>query len=110
MHDLPALSLSEPPDSVLGLAVRAVAFADLRNESAGNVPFYVKAQRNYGAALNRMRTIVQNQPDLSSDRILSAVLLIDNFEVTPFYPVLHSILIFGCVANVFGANQPAWFS
>jgi hypothetical protein len=110
MHDLPTLCLSEPPDSVLGLAVRAVAFADLRNESAGNVPFYIKAQQHYGAALNRMRMIVQNQQDLASDRILSAVLLIDNFEVLPFYHVFHIILTFGCVANVPGANQSTWCS
>lgn len=75
------LTLSAPPDSILWFAVRAVAFADMRNESAGDVPFYVKARRHYGDALNRMRMIVRDQQDLANDRVLSAILLIDNFEV-----------------------------
>jgi hypothetical protein len=70
-----------PRDSVLWLAVRAVAFADMRNESAGNVPFHVKARQHYGAALNKMRTVIDDQQDLGDDSVLSAMILIDNFEV-----------------------------
>jgi hypothetical protein len=81
MHDLPMLYLSAPPDSVLWLAVRAMAFADMRGQNAGDVPFYIKARQHYGAALNRMRMIVHDQQDLADDRILSAILLIDSFEV-----------------------------
>lgn len=81
MHDLPMLYLSALPDSILWLAVRAVAFADMRTESAGNTPFYIKARQHYGAALNCMRTLIANQQDLADDRVLSAILLIDNFEV-----------------------------
>ncbi len=81
MHELPMLFQSAEPDSVLWLAVRAVAFADLREESAGNVPFRIKARRSYGAALESMRVIITDQQKLDDDHILSAMLLIDNFEV-----------------------------
>ena len=81
MHNLPMLYLSAPPESVLWLAVKAVAFADARNEMAGNVPFRIKVWQHYGTALNRMRDVVQHREELVNDRILSAILLIDNFEV-----------------------------
>lgn len=81
MHDLPTLYFSAPPDSILWLAVRAMAFADMRNEDAGDGPFYIKARQHYGAALNRTRMLAHNQQNLASDPILSAILLIDNFEV-----------------------------
>lgn len=81
MHELPMLFQSAEPNSVLWLAIRAVAFADLREECAGDVPFRIKARRSYGAALNRMRAIINEQHNLDDDRILSAMLLIDNFEV-----------------------------
>ncbi|KAF2102463.1 hypothetical protein NA57DRAFT_63397 [Rhizodiscina lignyota] len=81
MHDLPMLFLGAPPDSILWHAVRAVAFADMRNESSGDSPFYVKSRLHYGAALNRTRMILHDQQDLSNDRVLSAILLIDNFEL-----------------------------
>ncbi|KAM0254485.1 hypothetical protein ACHAQJ_006767 [Trichoderma viride] len=68
-------------DSVLWLAVRAVAFADVRNESVGNVPFHVKSRQHYGAALNRMRIVLNDRQDLADDRILFSMLLIDNFEL-----------------------------
>jgi hypothetical protein len=81
MHDLPMLYRSAPPDSILWLAVRAMAFADMRGEFAGSIPFYIKARQHYGAALNRMRMILHDQEDLANDRVLSAILLIDSFEV-----------------------------
>lgn len=68
-------------NSVLWLAVRAMAFADMRNQRAENVPFQVKARQHYGAALNGMRAVVADQQDLGDDRVLLAMLLIDNFEV-----------------------------
>jgi hypothetical protein len=82
MHDLPVLFFDTEPHSVLWLAVRAVAFADIRNESSGTIPFHIKARQHYGAALNRMRTVITDQDNLDDDRVLSAMLLIDNFEVT----------------------------
>jgi hypothetical protein len=81
MHELPMLFLSVEQDSVLWLAVRAMAFADMRNESSGNIPFHTKSRQHYGAALNRMRTVLNDQQDLADDKILFSMLLIDNFEV-----------------------------
>ena len=74
------LYLGAPPESILWLAVRAVAFADMKNESAENLPFYIKARQHYGAALNRTLVIVQDERGLAHDRILAALLLVDNFE------------------------------
>lgn len=81
MHELPMLYLSATPDSVLWLAVRALAFAEMKSELAGNVTFYVKARQHYGAALNRTRMLIHDEEDLGNDDVLSAMLLIDNFEV-----------------------------
>lgn len=94
MHELPMLFQSAEPDSVLWLAIRAVAFADLREESAGNVPFRIKARHSYGAALTSMRAIIADQQNLDDDHILSAMLLIDNFEV-----ISQSILYLGLTAK-----------
>lgn len=68
--------------SVLWLAVRAMAFADMRNERAENVPFQVKARQHYGAALTAMRAAIDGQKDLGDDGMLTAMLLIDHFEVS----------------------------
>lgn len=81
MHELPILFQSAERDSVLWLAVRALAFADLKNETSGDIPFQTKARQHYGAALSRMRSVVYNQQDLSNDEILFSMILIDNFEV-----------------------------
>jgi hypothetical protein len=81
MHDLPMLFYTAQPDSVLWHAVRALAFAGLRNQITGTTPFYIKARQQYGAALNSIRKVIDDQNDLADDRILSAMLLIDNFEV-----------------------------
>ena len=81
MHDLPAFFFDAKPDSVLWLAVRALAFADMRNESAEDAPFSTKARQHYGAALSRMRTMVTDGQELGSDDVLYAMLLVDNFEV-----------------------------
>jgi hypothetical protein len=81
MQDLRMLFARTESDSVLSLAVRAIAFADIRNQNFGTVPSYTKARQYYGAALNRMRTVINDQANLADDRVLSAMLLIDNFEV-----------------------------
>lgn len=81
MHDLPVHFYGAQPDSLLWLAVQAMAFADMRNERAGNVSFSIKAQSQYGLALNRMRAIVDEKGDLANDSVLAAMILIDNFEV-----------------------------
>lgn len=84
MHNLPFLYAGAAPDSVLWLAVRAMAFADMRNETlVGNVdvPFHVEARQHYGAALARTRVIVGEDGGLANDEVLNAILLIDDFEV-----------------------------
>ncbi|KAK3683173.1 hypothetical protein LTR37_020486 [Vermiconidia calcicola] len=78
MHDLPLLYASAAPGSVLWHAVRAVAFADLKDYDRGS--FSSKARQNYGGALTRMRSIAEDSQRLAEDRILAALLLIDNFE------------------------------
>lgn len=80
MHDLPAFFLDAQPDSVLWLAVRALGFADMRNESAEDAPFSTKARQHYGAALSCMRTMINEGQELGSDHVLYAILLVDNFE------------------------------
>ena len=61
---------------------QAVAFADARNaRDAENVSLAVKSQRSYGAALARMRAIIDDQQELADDRILAALLVIDIYEV-----------------------------
>lgn len=82
MHHLPMLYESAPAGTVLPLVVQAVAFADTRNTyDSDDVPFAVKAQRSYGAALARMRTIADNEENFASDRVLAALLLFDCYEV-----------------------------
>jgi hypothetical protein len=81
MQDLPLLYYGAPQKSVLWYAVRALAFADLKDALAGDTPFYIKARRNYGSALGCMRETALNRQELAHDRVLAAILLIDNFEV-----------------------------
>lgn len=92
LHELPGLYLGAEQDSVLWLAVRALAFADMRNESIGDVSFHTKARQHYGAALNRMRVNINEGQDLGSDHVLAAMLLIDNFEVVSTLIVDDKIL------------------
>jgi hypothetical protein len=88
MSGLPTLVFTAEQGSVLWLAVRAVAFADMRDETSGSVPFHVKARQHYGAALNRMRAVIADgQEDLGSDAVLTAMLLVDNFEVRLLLPL-----------------------
>lgn len=79
--DLPALYASAPEGSALWHAVRAVAFADMKNCPDGEVPFYIKARRNYGAALSRIRIAAADEQANANDRFLAALLLVDSFEV-----------------------------
>jgi len=81
MHNLYPLYLSAPPGSVLWLAVRAVACADMRHKSVGDTSFHIKARQYYGAALSRLREIAHGEQRLANDQVLAAILLIDNFEV-----------------------------
>jgi hypothetical protein len=105
MDELPMLYQTAQPNSVLWLAVRAVAFADMKNQSAGNVPFSVKARQYYGAALNRMRTMVSNPEELGSDHVLLAMLLIDNFEVRSTKFILNTVTNqFDNIVDVFGSK------
>ena len=75
------LYLGAPKDSVLHLAPGTVAFADMRDERDKDVPFYLKAKRNYGAALTRLREVAGDEQKMSNDRVLAALLIIDNFDV-----------------------------
>ena len=81
LHELYRLYLSAPPESVLWLAVRATAFADMRSSPVGDMPFHIKARQTYGLALSRMREITRDEQKVADDRVLAAILLIDNFEV-----------------------------
>ena len=82
MQFLPMLYYDAPRESVLWYTVRAMAFADMGHIRNGeDVPFNVKAQRDYGTALLRMRVAVEDRRELGSDRTLAALLLIDSFEV-----------------------------
>lgn len=75
------LYLSAPDETVLKLAVKAVAFADMKNVLDGSESFSVKARKSYGAALSRMREAAADERRVANDRILAALLLIDNFEL-----------------------------
>lgn len=88
MHDLPMFLSTVEPGSLLSLAVRAVAFADVRNERIGGVPYHIKARQHYGAALTSLREVISDERYLrnNDDRILTAILLIDNFEVKYLCP------------------------
>ena len=84
MHHLPMLYENALPDSLLRLAVRAVAFADMKHaRDQDNVPFDIRAQRSYGAALARMREVTDNKQELTDDRVLAALLAIDYYELLP---------------------------
>lgn len=89
MSNMQDLYISAPPQSVLWLAVRAVAYADMRNELSTGTSFSVKARQFYGAALSRLREVAYQGQNLANDHMLAAILLIDNFEVTPSAP--HSL-------------------
>ena len=91
MHDLPMLYLGAPPESVLWCAVRAVAFADMKDARAGPSAFPIRARQHYGAALARMRTVAGNEHELAQDRVLAALLLIDNFEAWNYYHTLSEL-------------------
>ena len=83
MHELPMLYFSAPSESILWHALRAIAFAALKYQYAGDTPFTTKALRHYGSALRHLQDIVDDEPMLADDRILAAMLLIDSFEVRP---------------------------
>lgn len=90
MHNLYPLYLNALPGSVLWLAVRAVAWADMRHESVGDTPFNIKARQYYGAALSRLRVAAYEEQRLANDQVLAAILLIDNFEVPQRYAIFIS--------------------
>ena len=81
MHHIHALYVHAPPVSILWLAVRALAYADLKYETVSGTPFNIKAREYYGAALHQLRVYASEQQRLVNDQVLAAVLLIDNFEV-----------------------------
>jgi hypothetical protein len=82
MHNLPALYLSAEPHTALWHAVRALAFADLKSDHAQSVPAHVRARQNYGAALGKIRSLMEENRGLDNDSVLCAILLIDDFEVS----------------------------
>lgn len=82
LPQLPMLYLSSPPQSILWHAVRALAFADMKDPSDGEVIFTTKALNHYGAALNSLQHLVDDGQLSFDDRILTAMLLIDAFEVS----------------------------
>lgn len=84
MHHLLPLYRSAPPQSVLWLAVHALACADMRHESVEGIPFNIRARQYYGAALSLLREVAHEGQGLANDQVLAAILLIDNFEVLRF--------------------------
>ena len=85
MHHLPSLFYLAPIDSILWHAVRAMAFADVKNARNGEgVPFHIKARASYGMALTRVREAAQDEENLATDDALTALLLLDSFEVITF--------------------------
>jgi hypothetical protein len=87
MPDLYSLHERIKPSSVLWLAVRAVAFADMARTNVSVYPgggaesFQTKARRHYGAALAKLRQDISDPEKMRCDCVLAALLLIDNFEV-----------------------------
>lgn len=79
---LPMLYLSSPPQSIFWHAVRALAFADMKDPSDGEGNFTTRALDHYGAALNNLQHLVDEGQLPFDDRILTAMLLIDVFEVS----------------------------
>lgn len=89
LHELHALYSKAPTESVLWFAVRAIAFADMRDSLVGrDIPFYVKARQSYGEALNHIREIAHDEQKLAGDQVLAAIILIDNFEVLFRFDIL----------------------
>nr|POE77948.1 hypothetical protein CFP56_09589 [Quercus suber] len=87
MHHLPLLYESASRGSVLTLSVRAVAFADLARLAIDGREYTIEGLKSYGAALVSLRRAVQDTTSLDHDQILSALLLVDEFEVkTPTFP------------------------
>lgn len=110
MDDLPMMYMQAPPGSVLSLAVRAVAYADVRNQRADGVSFAVKARNAYGAALSRMRTVADDEQRVANDRVLVALLLIDNFEVSTHQDIASFLVVMKGIDDVSGAlraSRPA---
>lgn len=81
MHHLPMLYERATSNSLLAQSVRAVAFTDLRRMSNGNPEYEFRGLQSYGAAITRLRAVVQERKDFDDDQILAALLLIDAFEV-----------------------------
>lgn len=91
---LPVLYYQSDSECILWHAVRAMAFADVKNDrTAEGVPFHIKARNRYGTALSRIRNAVQEESKLSDDRTLAALLLIDSFEVAiRLFPHSHGVM------------------
>ena len=103
MHHIHALYVHAPPASILWLAVRALAYAELKYETISGTPFNIKAREYYGAALHHLRIYASEQHHLVNDQVLAAVLLIDNFEVRTRLAIIPAILrklIIGDLATV----------
>ena len=81
MYDLHHLYQTAPNGSLLTLVVKAMAFADLKSElSTEDANFQIKARQSYGAALQRLRAMANEEQKLTNEHVLAAILLLDNFE------------------------------
>lgn len=80
LHTLPGLYAREAPESALWYAVRAIAAADKRHYHDGDIPFDVKARRNYGSALAKLRQLANDEQTMTKDCSLAALMLVDTFE------------------------------
>ena len=113
MHYLPTLYLIAPPGSILWLAVRTLAFADLRHQRTGDSSFLTKTLEYYGAALTLLKTLADDEQSLDNGHVLAAILLIDNFEVQQrqaTYVFVESCGYLTVAVNVSRADRASWAS
>ena len=80
MHHLPILYEQATSNSTLHLAVRALAFADIKRHNSETREYELKGLHSYGAAITSLRNVVQDPANFKDDQVLAALLLIDTFE------------------------------
>lgn len=74
LQDLPILYEESTPGSAIRLAIEAMAYGDLPDQ-------HTRARTKYGAAIGRVRAVIADPRRNTTDSLLAALILIDNFEV-----------------------------
>lgn len=75
LQDLPNIYHQSLPGTSSRLAIEALAYADMPGYEA-------KARSRYGAALARVRDVINDEERAKRDALLAALLIIDNYEVS----------------------------